>query len=61
MPDTWNIFAIKDILLGGLAAVGFLAVIFSISRASFNVDQRERVLKYAADRKKEAAEKDKIE
>ena len=61
MPDTWNIFAIKDILLGGLAAVGFLAVIFSISRASFNVDQRERVLKYAADKKKEAEEQDKIE
>ena len=61
MPETWNIFAIKDILLGGLAAVGFLAVIFSISRASFNVDQRERVLKYAAEKKKEAEEQDKIE
>ena len=61
MPDTWNLFAVRDILLGGVAAVGFLAVIFTISRASFNVDQRERVLKYAADKKKEAEEKDTIE
>ena len=56
MTDTWNLFAIQDILLGGLAAVGFLAVIFSVSRASYNVDQRERVLKYAADQKKQAEE-----
>ena len=61
MPDTWNLFAVRDILLGGLAAVGFLAVIFTVSNASYNVDQRERVLKYAADKKKEAEEQDKIE
>jgi hypothetical protein len=61
MPDTWNLFAVRDILIGGVAAVGFLAVIFTIARASFNVDQRERVLKYAADKKREAEEKDKIE
>jgi len=61
MPDTWNLFAVRDILLGGLAAVGFLAVIYTVSRASFNVDQRERVLKYAADKKKELEEQDKIE
>ena len=61
MPDTWNAFAARDILLGGLAAVGFLAVIFTVSNASYNVDQRERVLKYAADKKKEAEEQDKIE
>ena len=34
MPETWNLFAARDILLGGLAAVGFLAVIFTVSRAS---------------------------
>lgn len=61
MPDTWNLFVIQDILLGGLAAVGFLAVIFTVSRASFNVEQRERVLKYAADAKRAAEEQDKIE
>ena len=61
MPDTWNLFAVRDILLGGVAAVGFLAVIYTVSRASFNVDQRERVLKYAADKKKELEEQDKIE
>ena len=61
MPDTWNLFAARDILLGGLAAVGFLAVIFTVANASYNVEQRERVLKYAADKKKEAEEQDKIE
>ena len=61
MPDTWNLFAFKDILIGGLAAVGFLAVIVTIARATYSVDQRERVLKYAADKKKELAEQDKIE
>lgn len=61
MPDTWNLFAIRDILLGGVAAVGFLAVIFTVSRASYNVEQRERVLKYAADKKKELEEQDTIE
>ena len=61
MPDTWNLFAARDILLGGLAAVGFLAVIFTVANASYNVEQRERVLKYAADKKREAEEQDKIE
>ena len=61
MPDTWNLFVARDILFGGLAAAGFLAVIVTISRASYNVEQRERVLKYAADKKKEAEEQDKIE
>lgn len=61
MMDTWNLFAVRDILLGGLAAVGFLAVIFTISNASYNVEQRERVLKYAAEKKKEYKEQDKIE
>ena len=56
MTETWNTFAGADILLGAIAAAGFLAVIFSISRASYNVDQRERVLKYAADKKKQAEE-----
>ena len=56
MTDTWNLFAIQDALLGGVAAVGFLAVIYSITRASYNVDQRERVLKYASDKKKEVNE-----
>ena len=61
MPDTWNLFAARDILLGGLAAVGFLAVIFTVANASYNVEQRERVLKYAADKKREAEEQDKLE
>ena len=61
MPDTWNLFAARDILLGGVAAVGFLAVIFTVANASYNVEQRERVLKYAADKKREAEEQDKIE
>ena len=61
MPETWNLFAARDILLGGLAAVGFLAVIFTVANASYNVEQRERVLKYAADKKREAEEQDKIE
>ncbi len=53
MTDTWNLFAIQDALLGGVAAVGFLAVIFTIARASYNVDRRERVLKYASTKKKQ--------
>ena len=61
MPDTWNLFAARDILIGGLAAAGFLAVIVTIARASYNVEQRERVLKYAADKKRELEEQDKIE
>ena len=61
MPDTWNLFAARDIIFGGLAAVGFLAVVLTVSRATYNVDQRERVLKYAADKKREAEEQDKIE
>ena len=52
MTETWNIFAARDILIGGFAAAGFLAVIVVIARASYNVSQRERVLKVAADRKK---------
>jgi hypothetical protein len=61
MIETWNIFAVRDILIGGLAAVGFLAVIVTIARATYNVEQRERILKYAADRKRELEEQDKIE
>lgn len=60
MTETWNIFAARDILIGGFAAAGFLAVVVVIARASYNVSQRERVLKVAADKKKadqlEAAE-----
>ena len=41
--------------------MGFLAVIFTVANASYNVEQRERVLKYAADKKREAEEQDKIE
>ena len=61
MIDTWNVFATRDVLIGGLAAAGFLAVIVTIARASYNVEQRERVLKYAADKKREAEEQDNIE
>ena len=57
MPETWNLFCCTGHPVRWPCCRGFLAVIYTISRASFNVDQRERVLKYAADKKRETEEK----